>query len=514
MTSGTGVSPVNEPPSTGETPVPLFCFPRRRVLLRHDSSDGTLRIMKHALLAVLLLSTSFALTSLGCAAHGLGRHGHMLLPPNPPGADVRAMLDDISPTAMKQYVDTLVSFGTRHALSDTVSDTRGIGAARRWIKSEFERFSAESGRTGDLALQISFDSHHMGPDGNRVDVPVDIVNVVCVIPGAMPEARDRLYYVIGHYDSRNSTTMDRVGDAPGANDDASGTAVVLELARVLSKHRFDATIVCMATAAEEEGLIGATFHANAAAEQGKDIRAVLSNDIVGDPSSPFGGRYDKQVRVFSEGVPRKMEEGDLRRLQGLSSESDSPSRQLARYIAEVGVSDRLSVQAMLVNRPDRFLRGGDHTPFNKLGIAAVRFTVVEENYDRQHQDIRIENGVQYGDLPEYVDGEYLAGVARLNADAIARLANAPSSPGRVRLIVAKLTPDTTLRWERSREPDVAGYEVVWRATTSPVWTHSIDVGNVQEYTLKLSKDNNFFGVRAYDADGYRSPVVFPRAGRE
>ena len=428
--------------------------------------------------------------------------------------EIDAALGDISADALKGYIDKLVSFGTRHALSETQSDTRGIGAARRWIKSEFEQFAADSGRTGDLALQVSFDSHHMEPDGRRVDVPVDIVNVVCVIPGAMPEARDRLYYVIGHYDSRNSDAMDRVGDAPGANDDGSGVAVVLELARVLSKYRFDATIVAMATAAEEEGLIGATFHAEDAAAQGKDIRAVLSNDIVGDPSSPFGGTHDTLVRVFSEGVPRHLEDNTIRRLQGLSSESDSASRQLARFIADSGNSDDLPVQAMLVFRPDRFLRGGDHTPFNTLGVPAVRFTVVEENYNRQHQDPRVENGVQFGDLPEYIDSDYLAGVAKLNADAIMRMANAPSIPARARLITANLTPKTTIRWDRSPEPDVAGYEIVWRLTTSPIWTGSLDVGDVAEYTVERSKDNYFFGVRAYDRDGYRSPVAFPTAARK
>lgn len=423
------------------------------------------------------------------------------------------MLADISAESVKGYVDRLAAFGTRHSLSDTESDTRGIGAARRWIRDEFERFSRESGRSGDLALRVYMDRHHIQPDGRRIDVPAEIVNPVCVIPGAMPEARDRLYYVIGHYDSRNSDEMDRVGDAPGANDDASGTAVVLELARVLSKQRLDATVVCMATAAEEQGLIGATLHATDARDAGKDIRAVLSNDIVGDPSSPFGGRHDSRIRVFSEGVPRNLPENGLRRIQGLSAENDSDSRQLARFIGEVGAWHDLPVRAMLMYRPDRFLRGGDHTAFNRVGYPAVRFTVVEEVYERQHQDVRVENGVQYGDLPEFVDGEYLAGVAKLNAAAMMHLANAPSAPGDARIITARLMPETILRWQASPEPDTAGYEIVWRDTASPVWTGSIDVGNVTEYTLKMSKDNHFFGVRAYDSDGYRSPVAFPAAAR-
>lgn len=435
----------------------------------------------------------------------------MQIPRDAPPAEVKSILKEISADSVKGYVEKLASFGTRHALSDTQSDTRGIGAARRWIKSEFDRISAESGRTGAEALQVSFDSHRVQPDERRIDQPVDIVNVVCVIPGSMPEARNRLYYIIGHYDSRNSDEMDRTGDAPGANDDASGVAVTMELARVLSKHRFDATIVCMPTAAEEQGLIGATLHANATSEAGKDIRAVLSNDIVGDPSSPFGGRHDRVIRVFSEGVPRHLDDNTVRRIQSLASESDSDSRQLARFIAETGAWHDLPVQAMLIFRPDRFLRGGDHTPFNRLGVPAVRFTVVEENYDRQHQNIRTEGDVQFGDLPEFVDGKYLAGVAKLNAAAIMHLASAPSAPGSARLITEKLTPDTTLRWVPSPEPDVAGYEIVWRETISPVWTHSKNVGNATEITVPVSKDNHFFGVRSYDNDGYRSPVAFPIA---
>ncbi len=435
----------------------------------------------------------------------------MHVPAGAPPAEVSAMLGEISAASLRGYVDRLASFGTRHSLSETESDTRGIGAARRWIRDEFERINADSGRTGDLAIQIYMDRHQVQPDGRRIDVPVELVNPVCVIPGAMPEARSRLYYVIGHYDSRAGDEMDRVSDAPGANDDASGTAVVIELARVFSKLRLDATVVCMATIAEEQGLIGATLHAQDAADAMKDIRAVLSNDIVGDPSSPFGGRNDRHIRVFSEGVPRNLPDNGVARIQSLSSENDSDSRQIARYIAEVGAWHSLPVQAMIMHRPDRFLRGGDHTPFNRLGYPAVRFTVVEEVYERQHQDVRVEGGVQFGDLPEFVDEVYLAGVAKLNAAAIMHMANAPSAPGRARIITARLTPDTTIRWEPSPEPDTAGYEIVWRATNSPVWTGAVDVGPVTEFTLQLSKDNHYFGVRAYDRDGYRSPVSFTTA---
>ena len=426
------------------------------------------------------------------------------------------VMAEISPESAKGFVDRLVSFGTRHTLSDTESDTRGIGAARRWIKSEFERFAEQSGRSGDEAIRVRFDPHHV-QSGRRISHPVDIVNVVFEIPGSMPEARNRLYYVIGHYDSRNSTSGDFEHDAPGADDDGSGVAVTMELARVLSMHRFDSTIILMPTAGEEQGLYGATGHAEAARRDGLDIRALLSNDIVGDPSGPLDAsgkpRTDRQhIRVFSEGVPARVPgESDYAFIRRLSAESDSPSRQIARFIDEIARLHDTPVKPMLVFRPDRFLRGGDHTPFNREGYAAVRFCEVFENYDHQHQDVRVENGIQIGDLPEFVDAGYLADVARLNAAAIVHLANAPSTPANARIITARLANDTTLRWDPVPEPDLGGYEVVWRETTSPIWQHARDVGNVTEATIDLSKDNWFFGVRSYDREGYRSPVAFPAA---
>lgn len=454
------------------------------------------------------------LLAFGCQHSGTNYDFQMIVPADTPPEEVDSILQDVSADSLMGYVDTLASFGTRHTLSETESDTRGIGAARRWIQAEFERINEASGRGGDEALQVFMDVHTVEPDGRRIDTTVDVINPVCVIPGAMPEASQRLYYMIGHYDSRASDPLDREIDAPGANDDASGVAAIIELARVLSKHRFDATIVLMPTAGEEQGLIGAGLHAQDAVNSGKDIRAVLSNDVIGDPSSPFGGANDTEIRVFSEGVPRYLEDNTIRRIQGLSAENDSDSRQLARYVAEVGAWHDLPVKARLVYRPDRFLRGGDHTPFNRLGMAAVRFTVVEEVYERQHQDIRIEDGVQYGDTVEFIDAEFLKGVTLLNGATLIHLANAPSAPADARLITAELTPDTTIRWEASPERDVAGYQVVWRDTISPVWTGKINVGAVTEYTLPMSKDNYFFGVRAYDHDGFYSPVSFPSAASQ
>jgi Zn-dependent M28 family amino/carboxypeptidase len=308
--------------------------------------------------------------------------------------------------------------------------------------------------------------------------------------------------------------MDAVSDAPGANDDGSGTALVVELARVMAHRPYDATLVFLATAGEEQGLYGAALHAAAAREQGWEVRGVLSNDIVGDPTAPSGAVYAGAVRVFSEAVPEEPGAEELARLRTLSAWNDSPSRQLARFVHQVARWHRLPVEPRLVLRTDRFLRGGDHTAFNRHGFPAVRFTEVEEDYDRQHQDVRREGGVQYGDLPEFVDASYLAEVARVNAAALAHLANAPSAPQQVRILIRGLGHETRLRWEPSPEPDLAGYEVVWRDTASALWEHARDVGAVTEATLPVSKDNFFFGVRAYDRDGYRSPVTFAAAGRE
>jgi len=423
------------------------------------------------------------------------------------------MLAEVDPDAMMRHIETLASFGTRHTLSETESGTRGIGATRRWIAAEFQKMDELGEEAGGAGLIVMMDEHLVEADGRRIPKPTEVVNVVAVLPGSMPEARDRHYYIIGHYDSRVSDANDARSDAPGANDDASGVAVVMEAARVMAKRRFDSTIVFMTTAAEEQGLYGARGHAREAAERGVDIRAVLSNDIVGDPTGP-GGKEDRAlVRVFSEGVPVDADERAVRAIRSLGAENDSPSRQLARYIAEVGAWHDTEVRPMLIFRPDRFLRGGDHTAFNEQGFRAVRFSEVHENYTRQHQDLRVENGVQYGDLVEHVDGEYLADVARLNLAALAHLANAPSAPGNVRIITAGLANDTTLRWEAPPEPDVAGYEVVVRPTTRPVWEFARDVGDATEATIDLSKDNWLFGVRAYDSEGHRSPVVTPRPAR-
>jgi hypothetical protein len=421
------------------------------------------------------------------------------------------MLAQISADRATADVNKLASFGTRQTLSVTTSDSRGIGAARRWLKAELERYAAESGRAGDVAMQVTFETFTAPADGKRILQPTEIVDVVAVLPGTRADARGRRYLVVGHYDSRATDPLDATSDAPGANDDASGVAVVLELARAMSKERYDATLVFVATAGEEQGLYGARLYAKAARAQGDDIRAVLNDDIVGDPTGSGGGVRRDRVRVFSEGLPADAAPDVVAAIRSSAAESDATSRELARYAVDVAAWQKLAVTPVMIFRPDRLLRGGDHLAFCELGVPAVRFTVPEEHYERQHQNVRVEGGVHYGDVPEFVDGAYVADVARVNAAVLAHLANAPSAPKDARVVASELTNDVMLRWAPSPEATVTGYEVVWRETTSAVWQHAKDVGNVTEVRLPLSKDDLFFGVRAVAQRGYRSPVSFARS---
>jgi hypothetical protein len=321
-----------------------------------------------------------------------------------------------------------------------------------------------------------------------------------------------MYVVTGHYDSRNGNPTDAAGQAPGANDDASGTAVSLECARILSKHRFPATIIFLTVAGEEEGLYGSAHFAKMAKAVGWDIAAVLNNDIVGGDRTPGETQQDPHVvRVFSEGISSTASEEELRAVRALGGESDGPSRQLARYVGEVA-KEYLSAEdfrAMLVFRHDRYLRGGDHSSFNEQGYAAVRLTEFRENYNHQHQDVRTENGVEYGDLPKFVDYDYTAKVARLNAATLAELASAPAPPVDVRLLTKALQNDSTLEWKASPGGLATGYEVLWRDTTAADWEHVTRVGNVTRVTVPVSKDNVIFAVRAVDAKGHRSLAMVP-----
>jgi Zn-dependent M28 family amino/carboxypeptidase len=410
---------------------------------------------------------------------------------------------------IEEAIRKLVSFGTRNTLSEQNNPNRGIGAARDWLFSEFTKAAEQSGGRMTVEKQ-SFEQ----AKGDRIPAPITITNVVATLKGTQPESQSRIYVVSGHYDSMCGSATNATCDAPGANDDASGTAAVLEMARVMAKHEFDATIVFMAVAGEEQGLYGSTYFAEQAKQKEMNIEGMFTNDIVGNSLGGNGVRDARTVRVFSEGVPSSetIEQANTRR--GVGGENDSPSRQLARFIAETASRDVPGMKVMMVYRRDRYLRGGDHRPFLERGYAAVRFTEPNEDYRHQHQNVRIENGVQYGDLPEFVDFNYIANVSRVNAAALAMLALAPARPKNVGIVTARLTNDTDLKWDANKEPDLAGYEIVWRDTTSPVWTNTLAVGNVTSYTVKgMSKDNFFFGVRAVDKSGNRSQVSFPRPVR-
>jgi Peptidase family M28 len=419
---------------------------------------------------------------------------------------VAAALRQVSAERIRANIEKLVSFGTRSTLSAqdpaSIAAGRGIGAAREWIKSEFERYARECGG----CLEVKTDKF-TEPAADRIPQPTEITNVYAVLKGTDAENAKRIVLVTGHYDSRNSENSDGAGDAPGANDDGSGTAVSLECARVLSKLKFPATIIFLTVAGEEQGLNGSKHFATMAKEQGWNIEAVLNNDIVGGDKS--AEQDHSVVRVFSEGLPAAATEQDIRRIRGLGGENDSESRQLARYIADVGHAYDAGVKPELVFRLDRYLRGGDHYSFNQQGFTAVRFTEFREDFHHQHQNVRTENGIEYGDLPKFVDFDYVARVARLNAATLASLASAPGPPVNVRLLTKDLENDSTLTWEASAGGLASGYEILWRATSSPDWEHLEKVGSVLRTTLKLSKDNVIFAVRAVDAEGHRSLPVVP-----
>jgi hypothetical protein len=459
--------------------------------------------------AFLILLWATALPA--CAAESVARN-----------SQIDAIVAAISPQRIEARIRKLASFHTRHTLSETESETRGIGAARRWIKAELDACSKAAGG----ALQVTLDTY-TEPPSRRAPRPVEIVNVVATLPGTQQGARERLYVASGHYDSRTSDVMDAEGYAPGANDDASGVAAVMEIACAMAAHRFDATLVFMAVAGEEQGLLGAAHWAEQAKAKRLDIAAMVTNDIIGSSTGHDGARNDRAVRLFANGLPALLAaqaSADAATAQAAreqidtiarsGGEADTPSHQLGRYLKESAERYVAGFTVDLIPRPDRFLRGGDHLPFLERGYPAVRFTEPAEDYRHQHQNVRTEQGVQYGDLPEFVDFSYVAQVARANAAGLASLALAPAAPREVNIEVVALENDTTLRWSSNTEPDLAGYRIVWRAPDEPAWRHSLYVGNVTRYTLKgISKDDYVFGVAAVDRDGNASPASFARPWR-
>ena len=427
-----------------------------------------------------------------------------------PDSAIAAALRQVSAAHVRATIEKLVSFGSRSTLSveQPASSGHGIAAARDWLKSEFERYSQECGG----CLEVKLDTF-IQPPQERIRKPTEISNVYAVLRGSDPQQAKRIFLVTGHYDSRNSDNFNTTDPAPGANDDASGTAVSLECARILSKMRFPATIIFLTVAGEEQGLDGSAHFAKMAKEQGWQIEAALNNDIVGGNRTPGDGQQDSHtVRVFSEGVPAAASEGELKLLRALGGESDSSSRQLARAIAEAGRAYLpATFQPTLIFRLDRYLRGGDHASFNREGFAAVRFTEWREDYNHQHQTPRTENGVEYGDWPKFVDFDYVANVARVNSATLAALASAPAAPANVKLETKQLQNDSTLTWESAA--GAVGYEILWRATDAADWQNAKSVGKVIQATLPISKDNVIFAVRSVDAKGHKSIPVVPAPER-
>ena len=425
---------------------------------------------------------------------------------------IAAAVKEVSPARVKATIEKLVNFHNRSTLSAadaaSIAKGRGIGAAREWIRSEFERYSKDC----DGCLKVEMQSFTVNPPARRIPRPTEIVNVIATLEGTDPANAGRIYIVSGHYDSRNSDNDNITDAAPGANDDASGTAVSLECARVLSKHRFPATIVFLAVAGEEQGLYGSAHYAEAAKTAKLGLEGVLNNDIVGGNRTPGDKMQQPQwVRVFSEGIPSAATPEEIKLIRATGMEDDSPSRQLARYVRQVAEQYLPGFDPKLVSRPDRYLRGGDHMSFNDQGFAAVRFTEYREDYNHQHQTPRIEKGVEFGDQPKFVDFAYVANVARLNAATLASLASAPAPPANVRLVTKNLENDSSLTWSASPGGLATKYEVLWRPTSDSDWPpQNVEtVGNVTQAILKRSKDNVVFAVRAVDSKGHRSVAVVP-----
>ena len=452
-----------------------------------------------ALMAVLAVSVLYRTAAQAADQHNENPHAD---------PQITAALMQVSAQRIQADIEKLVSFQTRLTLSaqdpDSIKAGHGIGAAREWLKGEFERYSRDCGG----CLEVKTDSFTEAP-ADRIPQPTVITNVYAVLKGTDPESSKRIVLVTGHYDSRNSDTFDVSGIAPGANDDASGTAVSLECARVLSKLKFPATIIFLTVAGEEQGLNGSHHFAKMAKDQGWGIEAVLNNDIVGGNRDPQ--QNPGVVRVFSEGVPVAATDAELLLIRNLGGENDSASRQVARYVAEVGRTYQTAVKPLLEFRLDRYLRGGDHYSFNQQGYAAVRLTEYREDYHRQHQNIRTENGIEYGDVLQWVNFDYVANVARVNAATLASLASAPAPPTKVRLQTKELENNSTITWNAS--PGSPSYEVLWRPTISPEWENMQSVGNVTRVTLPMSKDNVIFAVRSVDSQGHRSLAVVPQPER-
>ncbi|MGB9122081.1 MAG: M28 family peptidase [Candidatus Angelobacter sp.] len=489
------------------------------MLLLDSRKDSRIRISLFVSIALLMLAAPFTV-----AQKHKPKTRAAAEPAQKPSAAAKRdrdpaiiqIIKDVSPQHARQIDEKLVSFGTRSTLSvnnpGAATSSQGIVAARNWIKSEFERISSDC----NGCLEVKTDTFIEQPKGpkDRITQPTEIQNVYAILKGTDPAQAKRIYLVTGHYDSRNSSNENSTDPAPGANDDGSGTTVSLECARVLSKHKFPATIIFLTVAGEEQGLNGSTHFAKMAKEQGWQLQGVLNNDIVGGNRTPGDtAQNNNWVRVFSEGIPAAATDADLRRIKAIGGENDSSSRELARYIHSVGETyDFGAFSPKLIFRRDRYLRGGDHSAFNEQGFAAVRFTEYREDYNHQHQNVRTENGIEYGDLPKFVDFDYVANVARLNAATLASLASSPAPPSDVHLLTKQLENDSKIEWKLA--PGATAYEVLWRKTTDADFPEENLLRTAEpKVDLPDSKDNVIFGVRSVDAKGHRSLIVIPEPER-
>lgn len=417
--------------------------------------------------------------------------------------EIEAMVKEIKVENLEKYIADMVSFGTRHTFSG-IQGNRGIEPAQNYVLEKFRSFEAHSG--GRLSSKI--DKFIVEPDNRRVPERAEIGNVMATLQGTDP-ADNRVFIISGHLDSRALDVMDATIDAPGANDDGSGVAAVIELARIMSQRSFPATIIFVAVSGEEQGLIGATHLSNRAKEENWNLVAMLNNDMIGNSSSSETNIQDNtRMRVFSEGIPMMETEEMATMRRYTNAENDSKSRQLARYIKEVGERYVDQLEVKLIYRNDRFLRGGDHTPFARDGFTAVRLSEYNENYYHQHENVRIEGGIQYGDLPEFVDYEYIRKIAGVNLATLASLASAPSHPRNVGIEVTGLSNTSTLKWEAPANGNTKGYYILMRETSQPNWERKFYTTS-NTYTLPYSKDNYFFAVQAVGEMGYESLPVFP-----
>jgi hypothetical protein len=422
--------------------------------------------------------------------------------------EIERMVKEVNADSLRSYIHTLVAFGTRSTVSSTTEKKRGIGAARNWVLSKFDQWAAASG--GRLTAFV--DTTTYAADGKRVKSDINLGNTVATLKGADPND-NRIFIISGHLDSRRTDVMDGTNDAPGANDDGSGSAAVMECARVMSRHSFPATIIFVTVSGEEQGLLGSSYMARKARAANWNIEAVLNNDIMGSNNSNETNIIDNtRVRVFSEGLPLYDLDKEARQIRALGLENDGKARQLARYVKEIGERYVDNLQVVMIYRNDRFLRGGDHLPYVENGYPAVRITEMNENFNHQHQDVRTEKGVVYGDLEEFMDFEYLRKNTAMNLANLANLAKSPGMPQEVKVEVRNLTNGTQLSWKAPAYGQVKGYFILMRETTSAVWQKKIFTADTA-VNLPYSKDNYFFAVQSVSPEGNESLPVVPAPGR-